>query len=137
MSSPSDSTPETGPEELREALGQRLANLSPEKQALLERRLLARRADREPPAITPQASGETAPLSFVQELMWLLHEMTPGTHAYNSSGARRLRGNLDVDSLERALSGSCSAIRRCARASTSATASPSRSSTRRRRSRSR
>jgi aspartate racemase len=86
-------------------LGQRLAKLSPEKQALLERRLIERRGAKEAPAITPRAAGETAPLSFVQELMWLLHELTPGTHAYNSSGARRLRGELDVDALQRALAG--------------------------------
>ena len=86
-------------------LGQRLANLSPEKQALLERRLMERRSGKEPPAIAHQATGETAPLSFVQELMWLLHELTPDTHAYNSSGARRLHGDLDVDALQGSLAG--------------------------------
>jgi amino acid adenylation domain-containing protein len=86
------------------ALGQRLAELSPEKRALLEQRLLARSqpADAAPP-ITPRASTAPAELSYVQELMWLLHEMDPGTYAYNSSGARRLRGPLDADALERAI----------------------------------
>jgi amino acid adenylation domain-containing protein len=86
-------------------LRRRLAKLSPEKQALLERRLMARSAVREPPAIERLEKRGIAPMSFVQELMWLLHELTPGIHAYNSSGARRLRGELDADALRRALAG--------------------------------
>ncbi len=84
-------------------LDRRVAGLSPEKRALLERRLMERRAIGKPPAITPREHDGTAPLSSVQELMWLLHQLTPGTHAYNSSGARRLRGELDVEALRRAL----------------------------------
>jgi amino acid adenylation domain-containing protein len=106
MSSLPDSPPErisTPAGEQPAELRQRLAALSPEKQALLEQRLLARRAVREPPAIVPREDRALAPLSFVQELMWLLHELTPGTHAYNSSGARRLHGALDVDALRHAL----------------------------------
>lgn len=105
MSSTTDPQPLHGDGEHPEGLGRRLAKLSPEKQALLERRLMARRAAKEAPTITPQGNRGIAPLSFAQELMWLLHELTPGTHAYNSSGARRLRGELDVAALERALAG--------------------------------
>lgn len=87
-----------------EALEQRLAGLSPEKRALLEQRLLARRSPADAaPAITSRGSDAPAPLSYVQELMWLLNELEPGSHTYNSSGARRMRGALDVDALERAI----------------------------------
>jgi aspartate racemase len=92
----------TGSDEIE----RKLAGLSPEKRALLERRLLAKRsATEEPPGIQPRGDGDVAPLSFLQELMWLLHELSPGMHTYNSSGARRIRGPLDVDALQCALDG--------------------------------
>lgn len=87
-----------------EALERRLAGLSPEKRALLEQRLLARSQPADAvPEITPRQADGPAPLSFVQELMWLIHELHPGTYTYNSSGARRLHGALDADALERAI----------------------------------
>ena len=87
-----------------EVLEQRLAGLSPEKRALLEHRLLERRQLTDAtPAITPRGSRGPAPLSYVQELMWLVHELDPGSYAYNSSGARRLRGPLDREALEAAI----------------------------------
>src|ERR1700728_4168123 len=66
MSSLPDSPPErisTPAGEQPAELRQRLAALSPEKQALLEQRLLARRAVREPPAIVPREDRALAPLS--------------------------------------------------------------------------
>ena len=86
-------------------LERRLASLSPEKRALLERRLLDRSGanDQQAPAILAHHHDGPAPMSFVQELMWLVHEMSPGTYAYNSSSAWRLRGPLNVDALERSI----------------------------------
>ncbi len=43
------------------------------------------------------------PLSFAQELVWLLDRASPGLTAYNSGLARRIRGPLDVDAFQRAL----------------------------------
>lgn len=61
-------------------------------------------------AIEAQAAGieararpEHIPLSFSQELLWLLDRATPGLTAYNMPLARRLTGRLDVDALRRAL----------------------------------
>ena len=45
-----------------------------------------------------------APLSFAQELLWLLDRATPGLHAYNVPMAYRVAGAIDPGSLERALS---------------------------------
>lgn len=47
--------------------------------------------------------GAPAPLSFSQELVWLLDRATPGMTAYNMPIARRIRGPLDRVALERAL----------------------------------
>lgn len=88
----------------REAeLQRRLAELSPQKRELLEQALLRRVQGAAASAIPSDPDRRTAPLSLVQELMWLVHELTPGTHAYNSAGARLLRGPLDVTALSQAI----------------------------------
>ena len=43
------------------------------------------------------------PLSFAQERMWLLDQLSPGGSAFNMPFPLRLRGRLDGDLLERAL----------------------------------
>jgi fengycin family lipopeptide synthetase B len=45
----------------------------------------------------------TCPLSFPQEQIWLLENLSPGTSANLISLAFRLRGSLDVDALRRSL----------------------------------
>jgi amino acid adenylation domain-containing protein len=54
------------------------------------------------PALPRQEEGPW-PLSFAQERMWLLDQMSPGGSAFNMPFPLRLRGNLDADLLERAL----------------------------------
>ena len=53
--------------------------------------------------IVPRAPGMPVPLTYAQEVLWLLDRATPGLTAYNSPLARRVRGLLDVSALERAL----------------------------------
>ncbi|MEO7360915.1 MAG: amino acid adenylation domain-containing protein, partial [Gemmatimonadaceae bacterium] len=52
----------------------------------------------------PALPGDTAPLSFAQELLWLLDRATPGLNAYNVPMAFRINGTLDSSALESALS---------------------------------
>jgi amino acid adenylation domain-containing protein len=47
--------------------------------------------------------GNTFPLSFAQQRLWMVHQMDPGSTAYNMPYALRLRGDLDVEVLSRAL----------------------------------
>src|SRR3954465_13674560 len=54
--------------------------------------------------IPRRATGAVAPMSFAQELLWLLDRATPGLTAYNVPRAIEIRGALDVDALRRALS---------------------------------
>jgi amino acid adenylation domain-containing protein len=54
------------------------------------------------PTLPRQEEGPW-PLSFAQERMWLLDQMTPGGSAFNMPFPLRLRGPLDADLLERAL----------------------------------
>ncbi|MBI2525900.1 MAG: amino acid adenylation domain-containing protein [Candidatus Rokubacteria bacterium] len=81
----------------------RIAALSPEKRALLERRLTG--AGAAPPgAGLPQAEpqGRRA-LSYAQQRLWFLEQLEPGSAVYNVPRALRLVGALDVDTLRRAL----------------------------------
>ncbi len=55
------------------------------------------------PCIAPRAPGAPVPMSFSQELIWLLDRATPGLIAYNLPLVRRLHGALDRVALERAL----------------------------------
>ncbi len=80
----------------------RLANLSPERRALLAQRL-KQRAAAVPEAPAARLDAGPAPLSFVQEFLWLLDQATPGLAAYNAPRAYRLRGPLDLNRLDRAL----------------------------------
>ena len=41
--------------------------------------------------------------SFIQEQLWLVDQLTPGSAAYNFSWPMHVRGALDVPALERAL----------------------------------
>jgi amino acid adenylation domain-containing protein len=44
-----------------------------------------------------------APLSFTQQRLWFLDQLTPGSAVYNAPVALRMRGALDVPSLERGI----------------------------------
>ncbi|WP_433655167.1 amino acid adenylation domain-containing protein [Nocardia sp. CA-128927] len=54
-------------------------------------------------AITPTTPANSTELSFTQRRFWFLHEFTPGSPEYNVHNAFRLRGELDVTALRRAL----------------------------------
>ncbi|HLM66480.1 MAG TPA: condensation domain-containing protein, partial [Longimicrobium sp.] len=64
-------------------------------------RLLRQTSAADPDRIRPRTSGDTAPLSFGQERLWLLNQLD-GTAAYNVSAAYRFQ-RLDAPALERAL----------------------------------
>ena len=66
-----------------------------------EQGLAAAQGERIPRA--PEA--ETYPLSFSQQRLWFLDRLQPGSPAYNLPAALRLRGDLKVSALARALTG--------------------------------
>jgi len=81
-----------------------LADLTPAQRALLEQRLMARRtaAAREN-RIVPRKDSGPAPLSYAQELLWLLSQVFDDGIAYNAPGAFQLEGPLDLNALAAAL----------------------------------
>src|SRR5262249_44828797 len=82
-------------------LASRIASLSPEKRALLERRLLAESPHRA--ASIPRRGEREAPLSFAQQRLWFLEQLDPGTAVYNVPEVLALEGPLDVAALASAL----------------------------------
>jgi GNAT superfamily N-acetyltransferase len=85
-----------------DALAARLAGLSPESRALLQRRLASRRAGGRQ-LIPRRDPYEPVPISFAQWRLWFLEQLRPGTNAWNTPLALRLHGPLDLDALRRSL----------------------------------
>lgn len=82
----------------------RLANLTPERRALVERLL----KDRASPArgveqIPRRVPGPTAPVSFAQQRLWFLDQLAPGSPFYNECAPLRLSLRVDVETLHRAV----------------------------------
>jgi surfactin family lipopeptide synthetase A len=91
--------PTTNPDDQRAG---RLAGLSVAKRALLELRLAKEKAQTGA-AIPRGPIAGPAPLSYAQQRLWLLDQLSPGTAIYNVTRAMRLRGELDEGALRRAL----------------------------------
>jgi amino acid adenylation domain-containing protein len=83
---------------LTRALQEELAGLKPELLELLRER--GNPAKARPTAIARDAD---MPLSFVQQRLWFLDQLEPGTPAYTIAVRRRLLGPLDGSALARAL----------------------------------
>jgi amino acid adenylation domain-containing protein len=91
-------------------LVERLSKMSPAKRALFLRQAglppeyAAPRDDAAPNADTiPRHTGDAAPLSFAQELLYMLQAATPGLATYNSPRAYRITGTLNIGALQQAL----------------------------------
>ncbi|CAN5342232.1 hypothetical protein BH24PSE2_BH24PSE2_12570 [soil metagenome] len=84
------------------ALKQRLAGLSPEQLAVLQKRL--QQQDRSAyAAIYRLPDADAYPLSLHQRRLWFIEQFQPGTPLYNVTRAMRIRGPLDREALTRAL----------------------------------
>ena len=57
----------------------------------------------EVPILKRRSNAGTLPLSYAQQRLWFLDQLQPNSSAYNISSALRLRGELRVELLERAM----------------------------------
>ena len=84
------------------AMEGRLTSLSPEKRAVLQRMLEERR--RAAGRIRPRPSGTSViPLSFAQQRIWFMDELSPGNPFYNMDSATAVPSTIDADALQRTL----------------------------------
>jgi amino acid adenylation domain-containing protein len=84
-------------------INDRIANLSPEKLALLQERLMKKGGSAVKKArISPRQSIAPAPASFAQQQLWFLNQLEPDS-PFNISIAVQLNGSLKVDVLEQTL----------------------------------
>src|SRR6266511_682071 len=85
-------------------LYQRIANLPPEKRALLELRLIKQSgAAAEAETIPRRDTSAPCPLSFAQQRLWFLNQLQPDSPAYNMSSAMRMCGTLNMEALHKTL----------------------------------
>lgn len=88
---------------------ERLARLTPEQRARFEARTRGNATAPTAPVavpVTPRRDADVpAPLSFGQERLWFLDQLTPGLGVFNEYVALRLTGPLDRAALDAALKG--------------------------------
>src|SRR4051794_8353401 len=80
----------------------RIESLPPEKRALLEQRLLQKRASWPSASTIPRRSDSgPAPLSFAQQRLWFLDQWEPGAPTYNAAVGMMLSGLLDLAAMRK------------------------------------
>ncbi|HEV3037470.1 MAG TPA: amino acid adenylation domain-containing protein [Candidatus Angelobacter sp.] len=85
-----------------ETIQERIAGLSAEKRALVEK-LLKGSSKTVPPRIGKRQSSGQAPLSFAQQRLWFFEQLLPGTPVYNMHMEPRFPAVFDPSVLERSL----------------------------------
>ncbi|MBA3924057.1 MAG: hypothetical protein H0X31_21105, partial [Nostocaceae cyanobacterium] len=83
-------------------LNQRIANLSPEKLALLEQRLMKKGTSGVKKQKITRRHLEPSPLSFSQQRLWFLNQLEPNS-PFDISIAMQLSGVLNLEALQQAL----------------------------------
>ncbi len=84
-------------------LKQRVADNRDRLLVFLSNRDEAWRETRLPP-VTTAPPGQERQLSYSQQRLWFLDQLLPGRPTYNMAYAYRLRGSLDVEALQQAMS---------------------------------
>ena len=68
----------------------------------IEEMIRAGKMDEAPPLVRASREGRL-PLSFAQQRLWFIDQLTPNNPLYNCPGAMRLEGRLDLEALERVI----------------------------------
>src|SRR4026209_114970 len=81
-------------------LSDQIANLSPQRRALLERLMKKEGVDAPGQSLSRAPRDGPLPLSFAQQRLWFLDQLEPGSPLYNIPAAVRLTGHLNISALE-------------------------------------
>lgn len=84
-------------------ISDRLARLSGEKRTQLLERLKQTETGQKNRIHKRNGTEKAMPLSFAQERLWFLSQLSPDSVSYNEAGAIELIGKLNIDALERGL----------------------------------
>jgi amino acid adenylation domain-containing protein len=84
------------------SIQQRIADLSPQKREVLQKKLLEKRKVHYSP-IRPNPNQVEFPLSFNQRRLWFIEQLFVGKPLYNITRAIRIRGPLNLDALRSSL----------------------------------
>ncbi len=80
-----------------------IASLAVKIEQAMETNAMATSEGWEAPVIRPARRDQDLPLSFAQERLWFLDQLTPGSSAYNIAEAYRITGPLNLEAMERSL----------------------------------
>src|SRR5262249_1548078 len=84
-------------------LVERLTELSPQRRALVERLIGERKSSKSPPAALSRRARSIAPLSYVHQPLWLLHQLTHSNAPYGETNIVPLHCHANRDILERVI----------------------------------
>jgi amino acid adenylation domain-containing protein/non-ribosomal peptide synthase protein (TIGR01720 family) len=84
-------------------LQERISRLTPAQREMLEKRLRGEGRRNASKSVIKRRPTLDYPITYEQEHLWLLHQMDPTTHYFNHSHGHRLKGELNIDALERTI----------------------------------
>ncbi len=85
-------------------ISKRIANLSPKKRILLEKKLKEKKIAQSSMKSIPRRENPCfAPLSYAQQRLWFLNQLEPDSPFYNIAQVFRVHGTINIDSLLKTL----------------------------------
>jgi len=88
----------------KDTISTRRSQLSPAKQAILEKRLRGEcKSDNQEKFIPRRSQQNPVPLSYAQQRLWFLAQLEPDSPFYNVPGVVRLQGQLNFEALQDSL----------------------------------
>ena len=82
---------------------ERISRLTPAQREMLQKRLRGEGPRSEPKSALKRRPTSDYPLTAEQEHLWLLHQVDPNVYYFNHTHAHRLKGELNVQAVERAI----------------------------------
>jgi amino acid adenylation domain-containing protein/non-ribosomal peptide synthase protein (TIGR01720 family) len=82
---------------------ERISRLTPAQREMLQKRLRGEGPRSESKSAIKRRPTPDYPLTAEQEHLWLLHQVDPNVYYFNHTHAFRLKGDLNIDAVERAI----------------------------------